>query len=291
MAVLLFDDTGNKRYETGVDKGVLYPLNTGNGLYDSGFAWNGLTAVNEKPAGAGANPQYADNIKYLNLLSAETFGGTLEAFTYPDEFGACDGTNSPQTGVAVGQQSRATFGLSYRTKVGTDVSSDAGYKLHLVYGALASPSEKDYATINDSPNAVTFSWDFNCTPVTVTGLNPTCLIVVDSTKVDQTALGLLENDLYGTVGTSPLLPAPDTVIALFSGTVTMVTLSPATFDGAHTITIPSQTGVQYYLDGVAHAAGSVVLTTGQSKVVSAVAQPHYAFNTPVVTEWLFSFIS
>lgn len=291
MAVLVFDDTGNKRFEAGVDKGVLYPLNTTNGLYDTGFAWNGLTAVNEKPAGAGANPQYADNIKYLNLLSAETFGGTIQAFTYPDEFGACDGTNSPQTGVAVGQQSRATFGLSYRTKVGTDLSSDAGYKLHLVYGALASPSEKDYATINDSPSAVQFSWDFECSPVNVTGLTPTCLIVVDSTKVDATALGLLEDDLYGTSGTSPLLPTPDEVIALFSGTVTQITLTPATFDGTHVVTIPTQTGVKYYLDGVFHAAGTVNLTTGQSKVVSAVAQAGYAFNKPVVTEWLFTFVS
>jgi hypothetical protein len=156
MAVVVFDATGDKRYETGVDHGVLYPLNVESALYDNGFAWNGLTAVNEKPGGAAANPQYADNIKYLNLLSAETFAGTIEAFTYPDEFGACDGTDSPSAGVTVGQQARATFGLSYRTKVGNDVSSDLGYKLHLVYGALAAPSEKDFATVNDSPTAVQF---------------------------------------------------------------------------------------------------------------------------------------
>ena len=150
MTVLLFDDTGKRRYETGIDKGVLYRLNLVNGLYDTGFAWNGLTAVNEKPGGAAANPQFADNIKYLNLLSAETFAGTIQAFTYPDEFAACDGTDTSTAGVAVGQQSRATFGLSYRTKVGNDVSADLGYKLHLVYGCLASPSEKDYTTINVS---------------------------------------------------------------------------------------------------------------------------------------------
>jgi hypothetical protein len=291
MAVVVFDDTGNKRYETGVDHGVLYPLNAGTALYDTGFAWNGLTAVNEKPGGAAANPQYADNIKYLNLLSAETFAGTIEAFTYPDEFGACDGTNSPSDGVSVGQQARQTFGLSYRTKVGNDVSSDLGYKLHLVYGALASPSEKDYATINDSPAAVQFSWDFDCTPVNVTGLQPTCLIVIDSTKVDGTALSDLEDFLYGTSGTAPSLPSPDSVIALFAGSITAITLSKATFDGAHTITIPSQTGTTYYLDGVVHTAGTVTLTTGQSKVVSATPNAGYVFNKPVVTEWLFTFVS
>lgn len=291
MAVLTFDGTGDKVYETGVDKGVLYPLNSSNGLYDAGFAWNGLTAVNEKPAGAGSNKQYADNIAYLNILSAETFGGTIEAFTYPDEFGPCDGTNVPAAGVQVGQQSRATFGLSYRTKVGSDSSSDLGYKLHLVYGALAAPSEKDYATINDSPAAVTFSWDFDTTPAAVTGLSPTSLLVIDSTKVDATALGDLEDFLYGTVGTDPSLPPPDSVLALFTGSITAITLTAATFDGAHTITIPSQTGVTYSVDGVDHASGSVVLTTGQKKVVSARPNAGYVFNKPVVTNWLFTFVS
>lgn len=291
MAVLSWDGIGEKRYESGVDHGVLYPLDANTGLYTPGVAWNGLTAVNEKPGGAAANPQFADNIKYLNLLSAETFGGTIEAFTYPDEFGPCDGTDLPTPGVAVGQQGRQTFGLCYRTKVGTDVSADAGFKLHLVYGCLASPSEKDYSTINDSPAAVGFSWDFDATPVAATGLEPTALIVLDSTVVDATALSNLMDDLYGTVGTDPVLPPPDTVLAFFTGTITDITLSPATFDGAHTITIPTQTGVKYYVDGVEHAAGSVVLTTGQKKVVSAVAQPGYHFNTPVVTSWLFTFVS
>jgi hypothetical protein len=291
MAVLAFDDTGNRRYETGVDKGVLYPLNTTNGLYDTGFAWNGLTAVNEKPSGAGSNKQYADNIAYLNILSAETFGGTIQAFTYPDAFASCDGTVAPASGAVVGQQPRTTFGLSYRTKVGNDVSGSLGYKLHLVYGALASPAEKDYSTINDSPAAIDFSWDFDCTPVVATGLQPTCLIVIDSTKVGSTPLADLEQFLYGTVGTNPSLPPPDSVLALFTGAITAITLTAATFDGAHTITIPSQTGVTYYLDGVVHAAGSVVLTTGQKKVVSAVPNAGYVFNTPVVDRWLFAFVS
>ena len=289
--VLVFDDTGNKKYETGVDHGVLYPLNPSTALYDTGFAWNGLTQIKEQPGGAAANPQYADNIKYLNLLSAETFSGTIEAFTYPDEFGACDGTSAPFDGVSVGQQARATFGLSYRTKVGNDVSADLGYKLHLVYGALASPSERDYATINSSPASVQFSWAFDCTPVNVSGLAPTCLIVIDSTKVDGTALSNLEDFLYGTGGTDPSLPNPDDVIALFSGSVTAITLSKATFDGAHTITIPSQTGTTYYVDGVVHAAGTQLLTTGQSKVVSARPNTGYVFNKPVVEEWLFTFVS
>lgn len=291
MAVLLFDDTGNRRFETGVKKGVLYPLNTSNGLYDTGYAWNGLTEIKEKPAGAGSNKQYADNQAYLNLLSAETFGGEISAFTYPDQFGLCDGTAEPASGVTVGQQARATFGLSYRTEIGNDVSSDLGYKLHLVYGALASPSEKDYATINDNPNAVAFSWAFDCTGASSATYGNTSLLTIDSTKVDATALTDLENFLYGTAGTNPSLPPPDSVTALFTGTITAVTLSPATFDGAHTITIPSQTGVTYYVDGVVHAAGSQLLTTGQSKVVSATPNAGYVFNTPVVDRWLFTFVS
>jgi hypothetical protein len=291
VTALVWDDSGNRKFETGIDQGVLYILNTVNGLYDTGYAWNGLTGVKEKPAGAASNKQYADNIAYLNLLSAETFGGEIDAFTYPDAFAACDGTSTPQTGVTIGQQNRSTFGLSYRTRLGNDLTELAGYKYHLVYGAVASPSEKDYSTVNDNPAAVSFSWAFECTPATVTSYSPTCLIEVDSTKVDSTALTNLLNDLYGTGGTSPLLPTPDAVLALFSGTVTMVTLTAPTFDGAHTITIPSQTGVKYYVDGVLHAAGTQVLTSGQKKIVTAVAQSGYAFNTPVVTSWLFSFVS
>ena len=291
MPVLVFDDTGNKAFETGVERGVLYPLNASNGLYDTGYAWNGLTEVKEKPAGAGANPSYADNQKYLNLLSAETFSGEISAFTYPDAFGACDGTNEPYNGIVVGQQTRQTFGLSYKTQLGNDVSSDAGYKLHLIYGALAAPSEKDYVSINASPAPVTFTWAFDCTGVNVSGLNATSLIVIDSTKVDSTALTNLNNYLIGTSGTTASLPLPDAVIALFSGTVTAITLTAPTFDGAHTITIPTQTGTTYYVDGVLHAGGSQLLTTGQTKVVTARAANNYVFNTPVVTAWMFTFVS
>lgn len=291
MAVLTWDGIGEKRFETGVDHGVLFILNTTNGLYDTGVAWNGLTAVNEKPAGASANPTFADNIKYANLVSAETFGGTIQAYTFPPEFEPCDGIDAPAAGVSVGQQDRATFGMCYRTQVGNDVDSTLGFKLHLVYGALAVPSEKDYATINDSPAPVAFSWDFNCTPVPFSGGKPTCLITIDSTEVDSAALSALEDFLYGTAGSDPSLPPPDSVAALFTGAITHITLTAPTFDGAHTITIPSETGVTYYVDGVVHAAGTQLLTTGQSKIVTAVPNAGYVFNTPFVDEWMFTFVS
>jgi hypothetical protein len=180
-------------------------------------AWNGLTTVTESPSGAEASAQYADNIKYLNLISAEEFGATIEAFTYPEEFAECDGTALPSPGVAVGQQGRKLFGLSYRTRKGNDVEgTDLGYKLHLVYGCQASPSEKAYATINDSPEAIAFSWDVTTTPVPVTDLKPTSLLVIDSTIVDPAALASLEALLYGNGATEAALPMPDEVIALFS---------------------------------------------------------------------------
>lgn len=220
MATLVWDQIGERLYETGVDHGVLY-IPDEAGVYNTGFAWNGLTTVTESPTGAESNPQYADNIKYLNLVSAEEFGATIEAFTYPEEFGQCDGTAAPSPGVLLGQQNRKTFGLSYRTRVGNDLEgSDHGYKLHLVYGALAAPSEKAYATINDSPEAITFSWEVSTTPVavgTVGGVEykPTAALTVDSTKVDATALASLEALLYGAAAVEAALPTPSEVIALF----------------------------------------------------------------------------
>jgi hypothetical protein len=215
MAPLTWDDVGEKIYETGVDHGVLY-LPDPAGVYNTGFAWNGLTTVTESPSGADPNPQFADNIKYLNLVSAEEFGGTIEAFTYPEEFGQCDGTALPSPGVAVGQQGRKMFGMSYRTKVGNDVDGvDFGYKLHLIYGCQAAPSEKAYATINDSPAAINFSWAITTTPVPVTGYKPTALIVIDSTVVDSADLTALEDLLYGKAATEAALPMPDAVLALF----------------------------------------------------------------------------
>lgn len=214
MAILTWDQVGERLYETGVDHGVLY-LPNAQGVYDSGFAWNGLTTVTESPSGAESSPQYADNIKYLNLVSAEEFGATIEAFTYPDEFGQCDGTATPQPGIYLGQQSRRSFGLSYRTRLGNDLDgTDHGYKLHLVYGALAAPSEKAYATINDSPEAIAFSWEISTTPVMVDGYKPTSLLTIDSTKVTAAELDALEDILYGTAANEPRLPLPDEVITL-----------------------------------------------------------------------------
>lgn len=217
MAPLTWDEVGERLYEVGVDHGVLY-LPDAAGVYATGVAWNGLTTVTESPSGAEASPQYADNIKYLNLISAEEFGGTIEAFTYPDEFAECDGTVTPSPGVAVGQQGRKMFGMSYRSRVGNDVDgTEHGYKLHLVYGCQAAPSEKAYATINDSPEAIAFSWEFTTSPAPVTDHKPTSLIVVDSTVVDAADLASLEALLYGNGATEAALPTPDAVIALFGG--------------------------------------------------------------------------
>jgi len=217
LGPITWDKIGERFYETGVDRGVLY-LPDNAGVYGTGVGWNGLVSVTESPSGAEATAQYADNIKYLNLVSAEEFGGTIEAFTYPEEFALCDGTASPEEGVYIGQQNRRSFGLSYRTRKGNDVAgNDLGYKLHLVYGALASPSEKGFSTINDSPEPITFSWEFSTTGVSVTGLKPTALLTIDSTKVDAAALVTLETELYGAAAAAPSLPLPDEVIAMFAG--------------------------------------------------------------------------
>ena len=211
MSKIVWDQTGERLYETGVKRGVLYVQDTG-GTYPKGVAWNGLTAVTESPSGAEATPLYADDIKYLHLISTEELGGTIEAYTYPDEFAECDGSASIATGVYIGQQSRKTFGMCYTTTVGNDVDSNAhGYKLHLIYGALASPSEKAYSTINDSPEAITFSWEFSTTPVNVTGFKPTANIVIDSTKATPEKLAALEKILYGDTEVEPRLPLPDEV--------------------------------------------------------------------------------
>jgi len=216
MTALAWDETGEHFFETGVDHGVLYLITAG--LYDTGFAWNGLTGVTETPSGAEPTALYADNIKYLNLISLEEFGGTITAYTYPDEFSLCDGTAIPSPGVTVGQQARRSFGLSYRTRIGNDeVGDQLGYKLHLAYGATAKPSEKAYTTVNDSPAGVEFSWEFSTVPVPVTDLRNTSLITVDSRTVDPAALASLEEILYGNVSTEPRLPEPDEVLALLAG--------------------------------------------------------------------------
>ncbi len=229
---IVWDETGKRFYETGVDRGVFYPAST-NGTYDKGVAWNGLTEVSENPSGAEANPIYADNIKYVNMVSAEEFGATIGAYTYPDEFAECDGSKEIMPGVFVGQQRRKTFGLSYRTILGNDVDlNDYGYKLHLVYGCLAAPTEKGYNTINDSPEAATFSWEVSTTPVAINTLidgkklKPTSTITFDSTKFSKEFMTKLEDILYGkdptaeggNDGVEPRLPLPDEIIKLFNDT-------------------------------------------------------------------------
>ena len=215
MAKIEWDKTGERLYETGVKNGVLYVQE--GGVYGNGVAWNGLTAVTESPSGAEATPLYADDIKYLNLLSTEEFGATIEAYTYPDEFAACDGSAALADGVMIGQQARKTFGLCYRTTIGNDTEgNDHGYKLHIIYGALAAPSEKAYATINDSPEAITFSWEVTTTPVNVTGAKPTASITIDSTKADPTKLAALEKKLYGDTNTEATLPLPDEIKGIFT---------------------------------------------------------------------------
>lgn len=212
---LSWDNSGERLYETGVKNGVLYVQNAGK--YPKGVAWNGLTAVTESPSGAEATPLYADDIKYLELTSEEEFGGTIEAYTYPDEFAECDGSAELVKGVKISQQKRKAFGLAYRTTIGNDEDgNDHGYKLHLVYGCKAAPSEKAYATINDSPEAITFSWEFTTTPVAVAGHKPTAHIEIDSTKADPTCLAALEAKLFGTESDDPQLPLPDEVKTLMT---------------------------------------------------------------------------
>ena len=225
---LVWDKTGDHFYETGVKNGVLYPMSA-SGTYPKGVAWNGLTAITESPSGAEATALYADDIKYLNLMSNEEFGATVEAYTYPDEFAECDGSASLTEGVYIGQQARKTFGLCYRTTLGNDSKgNDYGYKLHIIYGAMASPSEKAYSTINDSPDAITFSWELSTTPVAVANFKPTASLTIDSTKVDPQKLAALEEILYGKDGTGedhstgavdPRLPLPDEIATLMKGSV------------------------------------------------------------------------
>lgn len=289
MAILTWDGIGERVYETGVDRGVLYIPNS-SGVYNNGVAWNGLTSVTESPSGAEPSAQYADNVKYLNLFSAEEFGATIEAFTYPDEFAPFDGLGAPSPGVTIGQQSRKSFGLSFRTRIGNDLDGDAhGYKLHMIYGCTASPSERAYSTVNDSPEAITFSWELTTVPVAVAGYTPTSIITVDSTQVSAGDLAELEQFLYGTAGTDPSLPTPAAVLAIFSGALTEVTPTAPTYDsGTKVITIPSVTGVTYYMDGVALTSGAQPAIT-EDKIVTAMPNTGYKFPAVVDDDWFFDF--
>jgi hypothetical protein len=294
MTRLLWDQVGERRYENGVNRGVLYLRDAVSGAYDEGFAWNGLTAVNETPSGAESNKQYADNMAYLNLKSAEEFGATIEALTYPDEFARCDGTAEPEPGVYIGQQKRETFGFAYRTLIGTDVDEEAGYKLHLVYGCDAAPSEKNYNTVNDSPEATSFSWELTTTPVEVgtiggTEYRPTSILTIDSTKVSAGDLAALEDLLYGTGATTPQLPDPATVVALFAGTLTEVETQAPTYNSTTDIvTIPAVTGVVYSVDGVEVPSGDYGPIT-DDVIVTAVPAPGYSFTANSDDDWVINF--
>lgn len=231
MSKVTWDVVGERLYETGVRHGMLYPQAPA-GDYPLGLPWNGLSGITESPSGAEASPIYADDTKYLNLISAEEFAATVEAYTYPDEFAECDGSGALAAGVSVGQQTRKSFGLAYRTVLGNDIDGEGyGYKLHMIYGALAAPSEKGYQTINDSPEAITFSWEVSTTPVAVDGFKPTASLTIDSTKVDPAVLAILEDMLYGTAIADPYLPLPDEIAIMFAGSaidaLSLVSIVPA----------------------------------------------------------------
>lgn len=279
MAKLVWDQISEKEYETGVDRGVLY-LQTASGTYPEGKAWNGLSKVSESPSGAEATPIYANNKKYLNMISAEEFGGTIEAYMYPDEWMECDGSKELAPGLYAGQQNRKAFGFAYRTIIGNDTDlNDYGYKIHLVYNALAAPSSKEYSTVNDSPEAMTLSYEFKTTPIDVTGAKPTSVLVIDSTKTDADKLAALEAILYGTANSTARLPLPDEVIDILGGSATpsvllnthgvtveeddTVTLTATTVPAGQTVTWSSSaTGKATVSNGVVTGveAGSSVIT-------------------------------
>lgn len=285
MAQLLWDKVGERFFETGVDQGVLY-IPDSNGAYTDGVAWNGLVNVTESPSGAEPNAQYADNIKYLNLFSAEEFAATLEAFTYPDEFQQFDGLAVPTPGVAVGQQARKVFGLSYRTKIGNDLEGDDyAYKRHLIYGCQASPSEKAYGTTNDSPEPITFSWSIATNPVAVANMKPTSILTIDSRHAPSGPMAALENMLHGASG-DPFLPLPDTVVSMFSAGVTIVSSLTKPSNTGNDITVPTTTGVAYYWLDTLVAAGT--LTIEESGVLEARPAVGYVFAAGIDTDWYYT---
>lgn len=283
MSRLVWDKSGEHLFETGVDHGVLYPQAV-DGSYPLGVAWNGLTKVSEKPTGAEATALWADNIKYLNLYSAEEFEATIEAYTYPDEFAVLDGSASLADGVIIGQQNRAAFGLCYRTVVGNDIQgNDYGYKLHLIYGAQVSPSERSYETINDSPSAITFSWEMKTVPVNVTGFKPTACVTIDSTKADAAKLEALETILYGAENVDPRMPLPDEIAAIFGEQVGSITLDVKrlnlTVGGADGLitatTVPDNAVVDWDVTdtGIATVSGGTVspVAAGETVVVASIS--------------------
>lgn len=288
---LVWDGLAERFFETGVDHGVLYHQ-TG-GVYNDGEAWNGLTTVTESPSGAESNKQYADNIPYLNLFSAEQFGATIECFTAPDGFLTYDGVRKTAGGLQITMQSRPVFGFSWRTKKGNALDEDLGYVLHMAYGLQASPSEKAHQTVNDTPAPVTYSFTISSTPVDVPGFKPTAVLHVDSTDpdVDPDALADLETILYGAPGVAPRLPLPAEVDAILSAGITNVTPNALAYDaGTHTITYAAQPGVVYTREDTgAVITANQVLTVGQSRVVKASPAPGYNFSGTFVDRWLYTY--
>lgn len=288
MSKLVWDKSNERFFETGIDRGVLYIPNN-NGAYVTGVAWSGLTAFNEAPTGAESNPQYADNIEYLNLISAERFAGTLEAFTCPREFYQFDGLASPVAGITVGQQTRKPFGLAYRTLIGNATEGqDFGYKIHVAYGLTAAPSEKNYATVNDSPEAMGLSWALTGTPVPVPGHKPSATLVIDSTQIPANILAQVEQMLYGDVGVDPVLPMPSVLIAMVESGATVVNPQvPAFNQGTNTITIPNQTGVVYTINGEVIEAGALVIE--ENTFVSAQPAEGYIFAQGIDADWYYTY--
>ena len=285
MTKLEWDKVGERKYETGVSKGVLYIPNN-QGLYTNGVPWNGLVSVTDTPSGAESNKQYADNIVYANIKSAEEVGGTIEAFTAPDEFGQCDGTREIVPGILIGQQNRKSFGFSWQSLLGNDLEgTDYGYKIHLVYGADANPSEKQYQTVNDSPEPATLSWEYTTTPVAVPGFKPAAKLTIISTDLSADQLQQLEDVLYGTAGSDPRLPLPAEIISMMSGTVTEITPAEPTQVG-NVITIPAVTGAIYSINGTDVTAGEQDPIT-EDVIVSVRPAAGYKFPSAYDTDWGF----
>jgi hypothetical protein len=265
MAKLIWDQVGERFYETGVKRGVLYPIQAG--AYPLGVAWNGLVGVSESPSGAEASPIYADDIKYLSLMSAEEFGATIEAYTYPDEFGVCDGSAEIGVGINIGQQNRKGFGLCYRTTIGNDTDgSGHGYKLHLIYGAMAAPSEKGYKTVNDSPEAITFSWEVTTTPVEIEGFKPTASLTIDSTKVDAGKLAALELIIYGTVGVNPRLPLPNEIAAIFAAAAPTALALSTSLPAADAVAVVASSNIVLTFNNKVYEE-SILVTTAAGVVI------------------------
>lgn len=290
MAKIVWDQVDERVYETGVDHGVLY-LPDNNGNYVTGVAWNGLTTVTESPSGAESNPQYADNIQYLNLISAEVFAATIEALSFPLEFQMFDGLGTPTEGVTVGQQTRRKFGFAYRTLVGDAIQGQkAGEKIHVVYNCVAAPSERAHATVNDAPETMALSWSISTTPEPVPNMDPSATLTVDSRLVDPDTYEDFKSIIYGAAGVDPRLPKPAEIIAMFESGVTVANPTVPTYNGTtHVITIPTVTGVTYQINGEDVPAGTVTLDPGDVVVVKAVPQVGYTFADGPDYDWGYSY--